>query len=226
MDVDELRKRIEKYIKGMDERLKNIDSANNKVVELARLYTEDSKYYLEKGDYVTALVDIVYAEGLLDAKEIYENNDPKSNVSKKVFVAGTFDILHPGHIEFLKEASKYGRVYVTVARDSNSERIKGRKPINDEQTRLEIIKSVRYVFDAILGDQEDFLKSVERINPDIIFLGPDQRVDETKFLEELKKRGLSPQIIRLNERIRKWPHSSTTDIINEIKKRYCKLEQR
>lgn len=181
MDVDELRKRIEKYIKGMDERLKNIDSANNKVVELARLYTEDSKYYLEKGDYVTALVDIVYAEGLLDAKEIYENNDPKSNVSKKVFVAGTFDILHPGHIEFLKEASKYGRVYVTVARDSNSERIKGRKPINDEQTRLEIIKSVRYVFDAILGDQEDFLKSVERINPDIIFLGPDQRVDETKL---------------------------------------------
>ncbi|MCH4815082.1 MAG: DUF357 domain-containing protein [Saccharolobus sp.] len=226
MDVDELRKRIEKYIKGMDERLKNIDSANNKVVELARLYTEDSKYYLEKGDYVTALVDIVYAEGLLDAKEIYENIDPKSNVSKKVFVAGTFDILHPGHIEFLKEASKYGRVYVTVARDSNSERIKGRKPINDEQTRLEIIKSVRYVFDAILGDQEDFLKSVERINPDIIFLGPDQKVDETKLLEELKKRGLSPQIIRLNERIRKWPHSSTTDIINEIKKRYCNLEQR
>ncbi|MEM4000252.1 MAG: DUF357 domain-containing protein [Saccharolobus sp.] len=226
MDVDELRKRIEKYIIGMDERIKNIDSANNKVVELARLYTEDSKYYLEKGDYVTALVDIVYAEGLLDAKEIYENIDPKSNVSKKVFVAGTFDILHPGHIEFLKEASKYGRVYVTVARDSNSERIKGRKPINDEQTRLEIIKSVRYVFDAILGDQEDFLKSVERINPDIIFLGPDQKVDETKLLEELKKRGLSPQIIRLNERIRKWPHSSTTDIINEIKKRYCNLEQR
>ncbi|QGA54361.1 DUF357 domain-containing protein [Sulfolobus sp. E5-1-F] len=225
MDIDELRKRIEKYIKGMDERLKDINSANNKVVELARLYTEDSKYYLEKGDYVTALVDIVYAEGLLDAKEIYENKDPKSNVSKKVFVAGTFDILHPGHIEFLKEASKYGRVYVTVARDSNSERIKGRKPINDEQTRLEIIKSIRYVFDAILGDQEDFLKSVERVNPDIIFLGPDQKVDETKLLEELKKRGLSPQIIRLKERIRKWPHSSTTDIINEIKKRYCNLQQ-
>ncbi|AAK41228.1 DUF357 domain-containing protein [Saccharolobus solfataricus] len=226
MDIEELKKRIEKYIKGMDERLKDTSSANNKVVELARLYTEDAKYYLEKGDYITALVDVVYAEGLLDAKEIYENSDPKSNVSKKVFVAGTFDILHPGHIEFLKEASKYGRVYVTVARDSNSERIKGRKPINDEQTRLEIIKSIRYVFDAILGDQEDFLKSVERINPDIIFLGPDQKVDEAKLLEELKKRGLSPQIIRLNERIRKWSHSSTTDIINEIKKRYCNLEQR
>ncbi|WP_338601712.1 DUF357 domain-containing protein [Sulfolobus tengchongensis] len=221
MVVDELRSRVEKYIKGVEERLKNANSGSNKIIELARLYAEDSKYYLEKGDYVTALVDIVYAEGLLDAIEIYEGKDLKSNVSKKVFVAGTFDILHPGHIEFLKEASKYGRVYVTVARDSNSERIKGRKPINDEQTRLEIVKSIRYVFDAILGDKEDFLKSVERINPDIIFLGPDQKMDENKLLEELRKRGLNPQIIRLKERIKKWPHSSTTEIINEIKKRYC-----
>ncbi|TRM92848.1 DUF357 domain-containing protein, partial [Sulfolobus sp. B1] len=77
------------------------------------------------------------------------------------------------------------------------------------------------VYDAILGDKEDFLKSVERVNPDIIFLGPDQNVDEKKLSEELKKRGLSPEIIRLRERIKKWNHSSTTDIINEIKKRYC-----
>ncbi len=224
MDANDLRNRIEKYIKGMEERLKNMNIVNekySKILELAKLYTEDSKYYLEKGDYVTALVDIVYAEGLFDSINIINEKEFKSEVSKKVFVAGTFDIIHPGHIEFLKEASKYGRVYVVVARDSNSERIKGRKPINDENVRLEVIKSIRYVYDAILGDKEDFLKSVERINPDIIFLGPDQNVDEKKLSEELKKRGLSPEIIRLRERIKKWNHSSTTDIINEIKKRYC-----
>ncbi|MEM0363499.1 MAG: DUF357 domain-containing protein [Sulfolobaceae archaeon] len=220
MDVNELIHRIEKYIKGVEDRLKDI-SVNSKAVELARLYMEDSKYYLEKGDYITALIDIVYAEGLLDATDIYNGKDPDSKVSKKVFVAGTFDIIHPGHIEFLKEASKYGRVYVVVARDTNSERIKGRKPINDEQTRLMIVKNLKYVFDAILGDQEDFLKSVEKIRPDIIFLGPDQKVDEDKLLQELQKRGLNPQIIRLKERIKNWNHSSTTDIINEIKKRYC-----
>lgn len=226
MDADEVRSRVEKYIKGMEERLRNVNIATieeekAKVIELARLYTEDSKYYLERGDYITALVDVVYAEGLLDAVSILSGKDPTSDVSKKVFVAGTFDIIHPGHVEFLREASKYGRVYAVVARDFNSEKIKGRKPINDEQTRLEIVKSIRYVFDAILGDQEDFLKSVERINPDIIFLGPDQKVDENKLLEELRKRGLNPQIIRLRERIKRWNHSSTTDIINEIKKRYC-----
>lgn len=223
---NEIRNRVEKYIKGMDERLQKISSSiyerHRKILDLAKQYTEDAKYYLNKGDEVTALVDVVYAEGLLDSVIFEENLDIDSQVSKKVFVGGTFDIIHPGHIEFLKEASKLGRVYVSVARDKNSERAKGRKPINNENQRLEVVRSIRYVYEAFLGDEKDFLKSVERVKPDILFLGPDQKVDENRLLDELKKRGIQNiEIIRLNQRINNWEHSSTTSIIQEIVKRYC-----
>lgn len=178
--VDEIADRVRKYIQGMEDRLSKISpeiiQKYEKIYNLAKLYVEDAKYYLSVNDKVTALVDVVYAEGLLDAIIEMENLDIERQVSKRVFVAGTFDILHPGHIAFLREASKYGRVYVAVARDKNSEKIKGRKPINDENQRLEVIKSVKYVYDAFLGDEKDFLKSVERVKPNIIVLGPDQKV--------------------------------------------------
>ncbi len=225
VDDNEIKKRVEKYIQGMKDRLSKVSFSDNnakKVYDLASQYTEDAEYYLKSGDYSTALVDIAYAEGLLDALLILNNIDPDSQIAKKVFVGGTFDILHPGHIAFLREASKLGRVYVSVARDINSEKIKGRKPINDENHRLEVIKSVRYVYEAFLGDEKDFLKSVERVKPDIIFLGPDQKVDEDQLRRELEKRNLKPEIIRLKERIKIWNHSSTTDIIKEVVNRYCK----
>jgi len=224
MPQEDLKKRIERYIKGMENSLSKLkvdDERSRKVYDMARLYTEDAKYFLERGELENALIAIVYAEGLIDALMMINDIDLESNVYPKVFVAGTFDIIHPGHIEFLKEASKLGRVYAVVARDVNVKRMKGREPVNDEEQRLEVLKSIRYVYQVILGDPDDILKSVERIKPDIIFLGPDQQVDEKKLSEELKKRGLEPKIIRMEKRVEKWKHSSTSDIINEIVKRYC-----
>ncbi|BCU71155.1 DUF357 domain-containing protein [Stygiolobus caldivivus] len=223
---EEVKNRAEKYIKGMEERLRKIPATSRdkyrKVYDLAWQYTQDARYYLEKGDYVTALVDIVYAEGLLDSILFNENIDLDSQIAKRVFVAGTFDIIHPGHIELLKEASKYGLVYVAVARDKNSEKIKGRKPINNENQRLEVIKSIRYVYDAFLGDENDFLKSVERVRPNVLLLGPDQNADEKKILDELAKRGLKEvKIVRFPQRVIKYEHSSTSSIIQEIVRRYC-----
>ncbi|MQL55388.1 DUF357 domain-containing protein [Acidianus ambivalens] len=221
--MSSLRDRVIKYINGMNDRLSKISMPEyQKIIDLAKQYTEDAKYYLDKGDIDTAIVDIAYAEGLLDAVLIMNNKDPDSDISKKVFVGGTFDIIHPGHIEFLREASRLGRVYVSVARDKNSEKIKGRKPINDEEQRLEVVKSIRYVYDAFLGDEKDFIKSVERVKPDIIFLGPDQHVNIDEFKKELEKRGINAEIVKMPERINKWKHSSTTSIINEIVSRYCK----
>ena len=218
--------RVRKYIDGMKDRLEKItvnDEKLRKLYDLARQYTEDAEYYLGKGDIITALVDVVYAEGLLDSVIIMSGQDPEGQVSKKVFVGGTFDLIHPGHIEFLKEAAKYGRVYVSVSRNKNAERIKKRPIVNDEAERLEVIRSIRYVYDAFLGDEEDFLKSVMRVRPDIIFLGPDQKVDEKALKEELKRRGLeNVEIIRMKKRLNNWSHSSSSQIISEILKKFCK----
>ncbi len=137
---------------------------------------------------------------------------------KKVLVAGTFDLLHPGHISLLKFASKFGDVYVIIARDENVKTLKGFYPVYDEKERKEIVSSLKYVKKAILGDKKDFLKPVKKIKPDVIILGYDQSVDKDKIKEELEKIGIKPKIIRYKPRNpKKWKSSK---IIKRILKRF------
>jgi FAD synthetase len=116
---------------------------------------------------------------------------------KKVLIAGTFDIIHAGHIFFINEAAKLGNVYVIVATDKNAERFKGQKPIISELQRLEIVQGLKNVKFAKLGRADnDTLKTVEELNPDIILLGPDQKYDIDTLKEGLNKKGLNHVIVK------------------------------
>ena len=117
---------------------------------------------------------------------------------KKVIAFGSFDILHEGHKHYLNEAKGYGDyLIVVVARDSNILRFKGRKPRNDENYRLEQVKKLDFVDEAVLGHKDDILEVLEEFNPDVICLGYDQRtVDKEKLSKELIKRNLKADIIR------------------------------
>jgi len=133
----------------------------------------------------------------------------------RVAVAGTFDIIHPGHIYLLKEASKYGDIYVIIARDRNVKRIKGKKPIFNENERKLVIENIKFVKKAYLGDLNDFFKVIKFINPDIIFLGPDQ--DKVGVETEIRKRGLNSRIIQLESR-KNYSSSGTLEILRRIYK--------
>ena len=112
--------------------------------------------------------------------------------NKKVLIAGTFDILHPGHIFLINEAAKLGDVHVVVATDKNREIYSGEAPIVPEQQRLEIIKNIKNVKMAKLGRHDnDTLKTVEDINPDIILLGPDQKFSIEKLKNALVIKGMN-----------------------------------
>ena len=105
-------------------------------------------------------------------------------IAKKVLIAGTFDLIHPGHIYLINEAAKLGDVYVIVATDKNRELYSGEAPIVPEEQRLTVIKSIKNVKDAKLGRHDnDTLKTVEEIKPDIVLLGPNQKYS----IETLKK---------------------------------------
>jgi FAD synthetase len=105
-------------------------------------------------------------------------------IAKKVLIAGTFDLIHPGHIHLINEAAKLGDVYVIVATDKNRELYSGEAPIVPEEQRLAVIKSIKNVKDAKLGRHDnDTLKTVEEIKPDIVLLGPNQKYS----IETLKK---------------------------------------
>ena len=112
---------------------------------------------------------------------------------------GTFDLLHMGHIFYLKEAKKLGnKLSVVVATDSTVRKLK-HEPINPEETRLNLIQELKIVNEAFLGYEKDMYKIVEEIKPDIIAIGYDQIHDEDKITKELDERSLSAKIIRLSE---------------------------
>jgi FAD synthetase len=118
----------------------------------------------------------------------------------KVVVAGTFDVLHPGHIYLFEKAAELGDVYVIIARDCNI----NKTTVFNEDERLKMVSSLKPVKKAILGDKNNFFKPIEEICPDILFLGPDQ--DEKWVRSEIKKRNLNIIIKKLPKRL---PYSST-----------------
>ena len=90
---------------------------------------------------------------------------------KKVFVSGCYDLLHSGHIEFFKQASQYGDLYVGIGSDATIEAYKGHKTLYPEQERLFMVKAVRYVKDAFINAGSgvlDFLPTLDIVNPDIL----------------------------------------------------------
>jgi len=134
----------------------------------------------------------------------------------KVMATGTFDLLHLGHIYYLKEAKKLGnKLAVVVATDNTVRRLK-HEPVNPEEIRLNLIKELKIVDEAYLGHEDDMYEIVEEIKPDIIALGFDQLHDEKKIESELKKRKIKAKIVRLKEYNGGSDLEGTRRIINKI----------
>ncbi len=109
----------------------------------------------------------------------------------KVLVAGTFDFLHPGHVDFFCQARRHGdKLVVVVSRDSNAKMIKGKTPYFSQKERLALVSSLGIVDRAVLGDAKDFFAAVRREKPDAIVLGYDQWAREGKIKEALRRAGL------------------------------------
>lgn len=64
---------------------------------------------------------------------------------KKVFVSGCYDLLHSGHVEFFRQASQYGDLYVGIGSDQTILGYKHHKTFYPEQERLFMVKSIKYV---------------------------------------------------------------------------------
>lgn len=117
---------------------------------------------------------------------------------KKVMCAGTFDIIHPGHLYYLSEAKKYGdKLIVVVARDETSNNFKGKKPLHNEKKRIEAVRMLKIVNTAVLGKQGNIFDIIEDIKPDVICLGYDQKVQKQQLEDELTKRKLKAEVIRI-----------------------------
>jgi len=147
-----------------------------------------------------------------------------SKKEKIVIATGTFEILHLGHIKFLKEAKKLGnKLIVIVARDERTKEFKNHYPIIPEKQRVEIIRNLKFVDNAILGDEKDIFKPIEKIKPDIIALGKNQNFDLKEIKKNLEKRNLNVQVVRI-KKLYKGKINSTTKIKEEILKQFKTYE--
>ena len=219
--------RVRRYIRGTEEALSQARERLGSrprppvprerldhVLKLVEAYVNDAGYYLDKGDSFTALSCVAYAEGLLDALRLLGFVDfewPRRR-RPKVLVGGVFEILHPGHLYLLRRARELGHVTVVVARDETVRRLKGREPVVPEAQRLEVVRSVKYVDEVILGSENlDLLGVIRAVRPDIVLLGPDQSWIERALKSAGGLEGV--RIMRLERRYEGCPLSSTSEII-------------
>jgi D-beta-D-heptose 7-phosphate kinase/D-beta-D-heptose 1-phosphate adenosyltransferase len=94
----------------------------------------------------------------------------------KVFMTGTFDVLHRGHIEVLKYAKNLGdTLTVAVDTDARVRSLKGSsRPFHNEDDRVFVLSSISYVNDIVtFGSDEELIQHLKRIKPHILVAGSD-----------------------------------------------------
>jgi len=148
----------------------------------------------------------------------------KNKRSIIVLASGAFDLVHYGHIRFLEEAKKAGgdnaKLIVVVARDSNIQKMKGKKPIIPENQRRAVVESLKPVDEAILGYSDiSLMETIKRIKPDIIAVGYDQREIEEGLKMLMDREKITVRIVKIGRFGRQNLDSSSKikrRILNEV----------
>lgn len=91
------------------------------------------------------------------------------------FIAGAFDVLHPGYVCMFKEAKEHCD-YLIVGLHESPEKNGKLKPILTLQERTDVLKSLLYVDEVYsYTDEDDLYKLLEEVDPDVRFLGDDYK---------------------------------------------------
>ena len=100
---------------------------------------------------------------------------------KRVFVNGTFDILHRGHLELLNYAKSFGYVIVGIDTDECIKEKKGpSRPIHNQEERKFLLENLRSVDEVIFFSSEpEFEELIKSLKPDIIIVGSDWKEKST-----------------------------------------------
>jgi len=157
-------------------------------------------------------LDNNYFEASQISKRLKEDN------KKIVFTNGCFDIIHAGHIDYLKKASQLGDVLIIGLNSDNSvKRLKGQdRPINNENARRLVLEGIKGVYKVLLFEEDTPAELIDKVRPDILVKGGDYKVDEVVGKDIVEKNGGEVVIIPFLDGY------STTSIIERINRVYGK----
>jgi D-beta-D-heptose 7-phosphate kinase/D-beta-D-heptose 1-phosphate adenosyltransferase len=124
----------------------------------------------------------------------------------RVWVNGSFDILHIGHLRMLEYASLFGEVRVGVDTDERIREKKGNdRPYNTLEDRVEFLYGLKYVTDVVTFDSDmELIERIREYGPDMMVIGDDYNYDSIIGREYIPE-------IKFFEKI---PGKSTTKILN------------
>ena len=131
-----------------------------------------------------------------------------------VFTNGVFDVLHPGHVRYLRDARALGDALIVAVNSDRSVRAnKGpARPINPEHERAEVLLALGSVDAAVIFDEETPHAIISAIQPDILVKGADWGPDHIVGRDVVEARG--GRVVR----IALAPGFSTTALIDKVRR--------
>ncbi len=139
--------------------------------------------------------------------------DLRQKGKKIVFTNGCFDIIHRGHITYLKAAKELGDFLIVGLNSDNSvKRLKGHtRPVNNENDRALILENLKPVDAVVIFNEDTPIKLIENIKPDFLVKGGDWNNNEIVGADFVKSYGGNVVTIKYVD------NYSTTSLINRLK---------
>lgn len=132
-----------------------------------------------------------------------------------VFTNGVFDLLHVGHVRYLRQARALGdALTVAINSDRSVRELKGpERPVFDEAERAEILAALRDVDYVVVFDDISPRATIRKLLPDVLVKGGDYQLDEIHGREEVEAAG--GEVISLPF----VPGASTTSVLERMKRK-------
>ena len=117
------------------------------------------------------------------------------------FTNGCFDLLHPGHVSLLRQASNAcDRLVVALNSDASVKRLKGKaRPIQNEAARATVLASLAHVDQCVLFDADTPIDLITLLKPDVLIKGADYNVDQVVGAPEVQSWGGRIVIVELED---------------------------
>jgi rfaE bifunctional protein nucleotidyltransferase chain/domain len=141
----------------------------------------------------------------------------KAQKKKVVFTNGVFDLIHAGHVDYLKKAKALGDILIVgMNTDDSVRRIKGdKRPILKQDERAFIISNLKPVDYVVFFNEDTPKEIIDDLIPDILIKGADWSIDKIAGREAVEKNGGEVKTIEFVN------NQSTSKIIEIIKNKYC-----